>query len=285
MRTEEIRIRDPFVYLENGTYYLYSNHYDENGHGSIVAYTGSDLENWSEPKTVFAPGPDFWGKTDFWAPEMHAYKGKYYLFASFIAPGRNRATAILKADSPLGPFTPWGEDQITPRDWMCLDGTLYVDGDDHPYMVFCHEWVQIQNGAMCAVPLKDDLSGPAGEVHHLFFAGDAKWVSSVKGEGNFVTDGPFLYTAPNGSLCMLWSSFLPHGRYAVGRAVSASGSVFGPWALDEEPVYPNEGGHCMLFTGKDGVRRMSLHRPNASPLERAQFLPVRMDEEGGLTFL
>ena len=284
MRTEDIHIRDPFVYREAGRYCLYSSHYDENRRGSIVAYTGDDLITWSDPVTVFSPGPDFWGETDFWAPEMHKYRGKYYLFCSFIAKGRNRATVILRADSPLGPFQPWGEDQITPREWMCLDGTLYVDRAGKPWMVFCHEWLQIHNGSMCAVPLKEDLSGPAGEPAELFRAGDAKWVVSVKGQGNFVTDAPFLYGAPDGKLCMLWSSISATG-YSVGRAVSESGSVLGPWVNDPEPVYPHHGGHCMLFEDREGQLRMSLHRPNTPPMERAKFLPVRMERDGKLDFI
>lgn len=28
---------------------------------------------------------------------------------------------------PLGPFIPHSEKQITPKDWECIDGTLYVN--------------------------------------------------------------------------------------------------------------------------------------------------------------
>jgi hypothetical protein len=40
---------------------------------------------------------------------------------------------------------------------MTLDGTLWVE-DELPYMVFCHEWVQIKDGTVESVRLKDDLS-------------------------------------------------------------------------------------------------------------------------------
>jgi len=280
MLTKDIHIRDPFVYVENGTYYLYAS-FAKDGKRCIAVYTGSDLVNWSEPQVVFMPPEGFWGTRDFWAPEMHAYNGSYYLFGSFIADGRKRATAILKADSPMGPFAPWGCEQITPMDWMCLDGTLHVDENGKPWMVFCHEWVQINNGTMCAVPLKEDLSGPDGDVTTLFAAGDAPWVRSVKDDINFVTDGPFLYRSENGTLNMLWSTFSDTG-YSVARAYSESGSVLGPWKHDARPVYPKDGGHCMLFRDLNGQMRMSLHGPNHNPMERARYIPIEIRSDGSI---
>lgn len=47
-------------------------------------------------------------------------------------------------------------------------------------MVFCHEWVQTQDGMMEAVRLKDDLSAPEGSPKTLFHASDAPWVKSLQ---------------------------------------------------------------------------------------------------------
>ena len=49
------------------------------------------------------------------------------MFASFKAAGVCRGTQILVADHPKGPFVPHSDGPVTPRDWECLDGTLYVD--------------------------------------------------------------------------------------------------------------------------------------------------------------
>ena len=284
IRREELRVRDPFIYVKDGTYYLYANHFDENKKGSFVAYVSRDLENWEKPVTVFDPGEDFWGKRDFFAPEMHEYKGRFYIFASFMADGRRRATSILKADSHLGPFVPWGDEQITPMEWTSLDGTLYVDEDGRPWMVFCHEWTQVGDGEMWAVELKDDLSGAAGEPRLLFRAGEVKWVKSLKDERNFVTDAPWLYRSQNGYLNMLWSTFGDFG-YGVVRAYSPTGSILGPWIMQEEPVYDKDGGHCMLFTDVNGQLRMSLHGPNRPPRERGIYLKVAMAQNGAVTVL
>ena len=58
------------------------------------------------------------------------------MLASFKAPTLRRGTQILRATSPRGPFTPLTDQPITPRDWDCLDGTLYLDPSDQPWMVF-----------------------------------------------------------------------------------------------------------------------------------------------------
>ena len=52
-----------------------------------------------------------------------------------------------------------------PTDMMTLDGTLWEE-DGIPYMVYCHEWVQVTNGGVGYVQLKADLSDTAGEPTH-----------------------------------------------------------------------------------------------------------------------
>ena len=69
-------------------------------------------------------------------------------------PRRRPARGTVSRPSPIRPQTP--------HDWMSLDGTLWVE-DGVPYMVFCHEWIQITDGSMELVRLKDDLSAPVGE--------------------------------------------------------------------------------------------------------------------------
>ena len=38
---------------------------------------------------------NFWGDRDFWAPEVHLYNGKYYLFGSCRSETQLKATHIL----------------------------------------------------------------------------------------------------------------------------------------------------------------------------------------------
>ena len=104
MKLNDIHIRDPFIFAEDGTYYLYGT---RAGHplgprqgDGLDVYTSKDLVEWSEPYECFTTPEGFWADRDFFAPEVHKWKGSYYMFASFRSLDHNRASQILKADSP-----------------------------------------------------------------------------------------------------------------------------------------------------------------------------------------
>lgn len=268
-----IRIRDPFIYTdrEQGCYYMYGT--TELEAGSLAAgarfavYRSEDLEYFEGPKVIFDGSKiGFWADRDFWAPEVHFYNGKYYLFGSCRSSSQLRGTQIFVSDSPDGEFLPLTEQPITPRDWECLDGTFWVE-DGIPYIIFCHEWTQIGNGEIWAMPLTQDLKQPAGERFLLFRAADHPCVSEICGKaGSYVTDGPFLFR--NGDrLCMTWSSYY-QGRYLVLE--SESDSLHGKWKHGGSK-FSFDGGHAMLFSKLDGTRMISLHRPNVADMERPFF--------------
>jgi len=278
---DHIQMRDPFVLREDneGLYYLFGSTdpdiWKAKGIG-FDAYRSKDLVDWEGPFPAFRPDPDFWSDKNYWAPEVHWYGGRYFMFATFKADGVCRGTQILIADNPLGPFRPHSDGPVTPRDWECLDGTLFVDGDGTPWIVFCHEWVQIKNGTVCALQLSPELDRTIGEPIELFAASEATWVDPVHsprhGTG-YVTDGPFAYRCDNGELLLLWSSFR-QGRYAQAIARSASGGILGPWTQDPEPLYDSDGGHGMIFRTFEGVPMLALHTPNNTPDERPVFIEL-----------
>jgi len=245
-------------------------------------YTGADLEDWEGPAEVFHTPPGFWADQNYWAPEVHLYKGEFYMFASFKADGICRGTQILKASSPAGPFMPWSDGPVTPRDWECLDGTLYID-KGAPYMVFCHEWSQIKDGAICAVALSDDLKRAAGEPKTYFTASEAAWGVPIKDGDCYVTDGPFMFTTGSGGLLMLWSGFSKDG-YAMGTARSTTGGLDGEFVQDEKLLFSKDGGHGMVFRGLDGGLRVTLHTPNDTPMERPMFYHA-LEKDGHLEIL
>lgn len=273
LKREEIRIRDPFILTdtENGCYYMYGTTALEAGtlaaKNTFSVYKTRDLENFEEPKVIFdGAACSFWADKDFWAPEVHKYKGNYYLFGSCKAEGKHRATQIFVCDTPDGNFVPLSDSPATPSDWECLDGTFFVE-NDLPYMVFSHEWTQIKNGEIWAVQLSEDLSASVGEPFLLFRASDNPNVSPLKRhEGCYVTDGPFLFCEDR-KIKMIWSSFY-EGRYLVLEA--ESDSLHGEWRHGGSK-FDFDGGHAMIFERLDGTRMISLHRPNTANDERAFF--------------
>jgi len=290
MKRSDIQIRDPFVLpLPNEGRYLLFGSTDPNiwnGPGlGFNCFESRDLEDWQGPMLAFHPPPGFWSNTQFWAPECHPWQGRYYLFASFALDGKLRGTQILAAERPEGPYHVHSDGPVTPRDWECLDGTLFVDEASKPWMVFCHEWVQVEDGEMCAIPLTDDLRSPAGAPRLLFRASEASWAKPFVARGhshNRVTDGPFLHRLPSGKLLMLWSTTGYEG-YAMGYALSESGSLLGPWLQSPQPIYGKDGGHGMLFRDFNGRLWLTLHHPNDSPNERPTWLEV-VEGEAGIGF-
>lgn len=283
-KTSEIQIRDPFVVPvpEEGRYYLFGST-DENiwGKGTgFDAYVSSDMNEWEGPYPVFRPEASFYAEDNFWAPEVYAYQGRYYMFATFRRRDNGRlGTAVLVSDQLLGPFEPHSQGPVTPEAWNSLDGTLFVDEEGLPWMVFCHEWKDVTDGHICAAPLTEDLKALQGEPITLFRASEAPWTTplvseKIKTDGVYVTDGPYLHRTPEGTLQMLWASFVD-GRYALGVAVSASGKVTGPWIQQEKPLFQSDGGHGMIFRTFEGRLMLTIHTPNQTPNERPVFLELK----------
>lgn len=271
MKLNEINIRDPFILLYEDTYYLYGSRTGEQL--GFDVYKSNDLIQWSEPKTVFEYEAGFWGDKDFWAPEVHLYKGKFYMFASFKGTKCRRGTAVLVCDRPDGIFREHSNGAVTPSEWECLDGTLYISRQGIPYMVFCHEWVQTSDGEMCAIRLSKMLDKSEGEPFVLFKASQAVWARPIDNAGEqFVTDGPFMYRNRQGELYMLWSS-MGDGNYTQGIAKSDNGELDGKWDLDGT-LFEKDGGHGMLFNDKNGELYLVIHRPNHYPMEHPVLIKV-----------
>lgn len=284
MKLSDINFRDPFVLPvpEENAYYMFgtlgSTCWDKRPE-AVECYRSTDLVDWTGPIAAFAPDANFWSQQEYWAPEVHAYHGAYYMFITLHSPSRRRGTQIMRASQPAGPYTPISDGPVTPAEWECLDGTLWVD-DGIPYIVFCHEWVQIQIGTICALQLSNDLSQPIGDPVTLFKASDAPWVDALdtdKHASDYVTDGPFLFSLPGGKLAMLWSSF-QGGQYAQGIACSADG-ILGPWIQQATPLANDDAGHGMIFQSYDGQWYLSLHQPNSTPLERPEFRKLTPSSE------
>ncbi|MBN1641096.1 MAG: glycoside hydrolase family 3 C-terminal domain-containing protein [Anaerolineae bacterium] len=294
----DLRVRDPFIYADpqTGTYYLCVSQHLNAGEArsGVELYTSHDLAAWHGPTVAFETPPEFWAQGIIWAPELHRYQDKYYLFLTYntddplpasaarpegeLPPGWSRlvqrSVQVLVADAPLGPYRPFRNRSHLPTDLMTLDGTLWVE-DGVPYMVYCHEWVQVGDGTIDLIRLRPDLSSVEGYPVTLFRGSDAPW--AFPGLERYVTDGPFLYRTTTGKLLMLWSTFGWRG-YTTVVAESTSGSVHGPWVQQPRPLFAEDGGHAMVFRRFDGTPMVALHHPNHAPHERT--LLFELEEDG-----
>ncbi len=274
MKITDINIRDPYVLFENNKYYLYGTRAKDFGckTGGFDVYTSDNLVDWSNPSECFASAQYGLNKEVNWAPEVHKYNGAYYMFATFTKENGLRGTFVLKANSPLGPFVPHSKKALTPDEWECLDGTLYIDKNGNPYLVFCHEHTQITDGAMCYVRLSDDLSEARSEPVTMFRASSPYYIEEKPEGEHYITDGPFMYRTRNGELLMIWSTFIHH-QYAQCLAKSDNGEIDGEF-IHLPPLITDDGGHGMLFNGKEGLM-LTFHTPNQTDYERPTFRRIR----------
>ncbi len=270
------KLRDPFILEHNGKYYAYGT-----GWHCYKTMRSTLDGTWIALGCVVEAPED--AKKDYWAPEVYRYKDGFYMFTTYCsAKSSLRGCSVFFSTLPEGPFKEISDGHVTPSEWECIDGSLYIDTDGQPWMVFVHEWTSMPDkiGSIAVAKMSDDLTHFISEPIELFRANDAPWSNSG------VTDGCFLYRCKSGELLMLWSSFDKFG-YAVGVARSDNGRPDGVWTNDPQPLYSKklypeyDGGHPMLFTSIEGQLYMAIHSPN-SPVgvrkERPVFIAV---EESG----
>lgn len=273
MKKSDINIRDPFVLVEGDTYYMYGTRARNFGQGvaGFDVYKSKDLEDWSEPIEVFDSVKNGLNRDVNWAPEVHKYNNSFYMLATFTQDNGLRGTFCLKADSPEGPFVPYSDGALTPHEWECLDGTLYIE-NGQPYLVFCHEHTQIYDGGMCYIKLADDLKTSIGEPTTMFHASDPVWVEEKIEFEHYVTDGPFMVRTKDDTLLMIWSTSI-NGNYAECVVRFNDGTITGSFEhLD--PLIDDDGGHGMIFKSFDDKLLLIYHTPNQTDYERPAFFEI-----------
>lgn len=128
----------------------------------------------TDERTVYRLSEDSWGIRDLWAPEVHFYRGNYYMLLSLLGKNGLRGTEISVSSTPDGMFVPLVNHPATPSDKSCIDATLYVE-DDVPYLVYSADWPHNYHkerdcyiGEIWAVPMSRDLRERDGEPFLLF---------------------------------------------------------------------------------------------------------------------
>ena len=292
----DLTMSDPYIYPdpETKTYYLTSS-------GGRM-WKSKDLVMWEGPYNVIDLSGTWCEKAGFAAAaEIHKV-GDYYYYAGTWSdhgdlieqvPRRynvpHNQTYLLRSESVEGPYVPFsvtpGYD-YQPREWDCIDGTLYEE-DGRIYMVFVHEWTQIIDGTMDYIELSSDLTHTISDHPvTLFRASEAPYCGEMNslGEATFglkmpgwVTDGPQLFRTQTGRLGMLWSTW-GEERYLQAVCYSESGTIDGPWVQEPEPFLSNNSGHGMLFRDFDGRLLYVVHHAEGDGPRKPQLWNV--DDSG-----
>lgn len=288
MKRQDINIRDIYVLVHDGRYYLYGTRSDTcwGLADGFDCYIGDSLDEFEGPIEIFHRPEGFFADRNYWAPECYYYENEFYFVTTFASEDRKKGIYVLKSDKPTGPFEVYSN-CLTPKDWTCIDGALWFE-DDVPYLIFSHSFEDVESGLdgdFCYIKLSEDLKTPVSEVVTLFKAKETPWAKPVPFakaefgiEGDcYFSDGPSVLKLDDGKLYMIISSWSVRG-YAVGVAISDSGKMEGPWRQQKEPIYPENGGHGMFFKDLNDEIVFALHYPNDKYQERPTFWRIVLED-------
>lgn len=273
-----IFLADPTIFQDKGNYYLYGTGHD---HGFPV-YTSIDGKTWRIPadstqRLALKQGQAY-GTKGFWAPQVVAYKGSYYM--AYTA---NEQIAIAKAASPAGPFKQEALVALSGSGRQ-IDPFLYFDASGKVYLYH----VKLQNGNRIFVAeMKPDLSDLIPGTEKECINSTEGWEDTAKAEWP-VAEGPTVLKR-DGMYYLLYSANdFRNKDYAVGYATATS--PVGPWKkyagnpiISRKTVGHAGTGHGDVYFDAKGGMHYVLHThrseqkvsPRATGVVELRFKPVK----------
>ena len=219
-----------------------------------------DLVNWNIVGSVLTEKPS-WAKGDFWAPEIIADKGRYFVYYTARRDdGKGKkgtlCVAVAFAKVPLGPYTDNGP--LVCQEIGSIDAFFVRDENDKPYLIWKEDGNDRQQPTwLYAQQLDESGTKLLGKPKKLF--------RNTEGWENHVVEGSYIVRR-NGWFYHFYSGNACCGRgcnYALG--VARSKTLLGEW--EKNPGNPvlaaNQTwqcpGHGSIVTTSDGRDFLLYH--------------------------
>lgn len=245
-----IPFADPFIYYEDGTYYLYGTGSED----GIAVATSKDLKTWTwpeeKPMYLALHKDDSYGDFWFWAPEVYRVGEKYLMYYS-----SEEHICVAEGDSPLGPFRQ--KEQKPMREAKGIDNSLFIDKDGKPYLF----WVNFTESGLQSwvAELEEDCSTIIEGSEKLCIATSQEWEKVWPS----VNEGPFVLEHEGYYYLTYSANSYESPNYGLGYAVAEHPA--GPWVKYEgNPIFQFAGGlegvgHHAYFIDRKGNRRIAFH--------------------------
>ena len=286
-------IGDPFVLrASDGTYYCYATSAPD----GFKAWSSPDLVNWADIGYIYKRREDSWGASDFWAPEVVDYGGKYFLhYSARWGENQSLRIGVATADSPGGPFVDVFNHPMFDFGYAAIDGHVFFDDDGRKYFYYSRDCSEnVVDGRheshIYVAELNDDLTSLNDEPL-LITKPEQEWECRsgpewVWNEGSFVLKHNSRY------YLMYSANFYASRDYSVGYAVAER--PIGPFVKAvHNPILfsPNAAisgpGHNSVTTSPNGSELFivyHIHTDPQNPSGDRQVCIDRMDfrEDGSL---
>jgi beta-xylosidase len=289
-----VPLADPYVlWVKDSGYFMYGTGDGEHG---FAAYSSQDLVHWKAEGQVYdGNNRNGWGTGNYWAPEVFAVNGKYYMLYSAqwkqnpTHEKENFRIGVAVADKPTGPFTDLADHPLFDPGYPVIDADMYIDNDGKWYLYYsrcCYkhpvkseiaDWAkqkgwykEIEESWVYGVQLKIEFTGTIGQPQLLLrppvrrndrqSAWESRSVTSKEVNRRW-TEGSVTFKKNNIYYLMYSANFFGGQYYAVGYATSRS--PLGPFTKSSDnPVLQRntDKGGTVSGTGHNSIVHSPDHR-------------------------
>lgn len=253
---KQVEVHDPVMTKEGDTFYVFST-----GPG-ITYYESKNLKDWTLTGRVFPDEPS-WARRiapgfggHLWAPDVYEKEGKFYLYYSVSAFGKNTSGIGVTVNETLDPDAEnyrWVDQGIVlqsvpERDfWNAIDPAIVEDDEGTPWMSFGSFW-----GGLKLVKLDDDMTRLAEpQEWHTIAKRPGRQTNDDADPGEGAIEAPYIFK--KNDYYYLFVSFDKCCRgmdSTYNIRVGRSKNVEGPY-VDRDGKPMNEGGGTLVLEGTD----------------------------------
>jgi GH43 family beta-xylosidase len=286
---------DPFVWKSGATYFAIGTGQSEacgRTAGKIFPVLQStDFFHWHFVGGALVP-PDAQLGTNFWAPEVVAENGMYYLYYSVGHGDKQHQLRVATSDMPQGPYHDVGQPLLDPSACaFAIDPHPFQDDDGAWYFFYATDFLDFSSDtragtALMVTPLKSmvELEGPGSPV--LRARSDWQRFQQDRLMYDRVWDwhtleGPFVIKRQQRYFCFYSGGRWENETYGVDYGVADSvlgpfsdaGNESGPRVLHTVPGHVIGPGHNCIVTGPDGeTEYIVYHAWDAHMTARRMFI-------------